>query len=306
MAAGRHRTGLCGFAVLESDVPGLSDMSDLAIREKATGILIYKRAHADHLPKRIVRLETHLFPLWRLDNELNQKFQHSANQIESLGRETTMQLFHLYQNESVYLSGRLLYRSFEEFIKNRFEVIFLMHHPYEEMAERLIVMSEIKRTGSGILGLRENISLQPVIAFAQSLPFGEMRSLRRALRDLPWPVARVLANPITRQLTTSAPDEMPNGRALSSALSTLAAFDVVGLRRAETTFVEAVEELLGLNTPLPVSRKLPGVTTLARMLKESREVEWLIEQDLALYQHVANAYRAAEPEPSNAIARGQK
>ena len=45
---------------------------------------------------------------------------------------------------------------------------------------------------------------------------------------------------------------------------------------------------------MPENAKLPGVTALARMLKRTREVEWLIEQDLALYHHIADAYRSSE------------
>jgi len=292
---GRHRTGLCGFAVLEKDVPGLSGMSDLAVHEKTTGTLIYKRAQTDHVPKRMVRLETHLLPLWRLDNVLNRRFQYSANRIEASGRETTTQLFNLSGVRSVYLSGRVLYRAFQHYIEGHFDVVFSMHHPYEELAERLIVMAQINRTGSAILGLRENMSLEPTMAYAQSLPLGDLRALGRALRDMPVAVAKVLANPVTRQLTTSTPEEMPGGRAVSSALTTLASFAVVGLRRAQTTFARAVEEFVGLDERLPTARELPGLTSLARLLKESREVEWLIEQDLVLYNHIADAYRACAP-----------
>lgn len=44
---------------------------------------------------------------------------------------------------------------------------------------------------------------------------------------------------------------------------------------------------------LPENTHLPGVTALARMLKRTREAEWLIEKDLELYHHVADAYRAS-------------
>lgn len=294
VVAGRHRTGLCGFAFDETALPGLSEMSDLEIRDTATGALVYRRQRADHVPKRVLRLETHLFPLWRLDNSLNERFQYFANQIEACGRETTTQMFVLSQIGSSYLSGRLLYRAFQEFIEGQFETIFSMHHPYEELAERLIVLAQIKKTRSGILGLRENMSLETTMAFAQSLPLDDERALARALRDIPNPVARVLANPVVRQLTTTTPDEMPTKSGVSAALSTLSSFAVVGLRRAPKTFSTAVGELIGLDaSAAPDSANLPGVGALARMLKRTREVEWLIEKDLALYQHIAEAYRAS-------------
>lgn len=299
MAAGRHRTGLCGFAFDEKIIPGLGAMSDLEIRDVASGALIYRRPRPRQVMRRVLRLETHVFPLWRLDNALNEHFQYSANQIEACGRETTTQMFLLSNVPSIYLSGRLLYRAFQQFVEGPFDVIFSMHHPYEELAERLIVLGQIKRTGSGILGLRENMSLEPTMAFAQNLPLSNERELGRALRDIPRPVARVLANPVVRQLTTTTPEEMPTKSAVSIALTTLSSFAVVGLRRAPKTFVRAATELMGLDSEPPDSATLPGVAALARMLKRTREVEWLIEQDLALYSHVAEAYRGAPSNPAD-------
>lgn len=295
VAAGRHRTGLCGFALSAENVPGLAEMADLEIRDRASGMLIYRRARAHHVVRRVLRLETHLFPLWRLDNALGAHFQYAANQIEACGRETTTQMLVLSQIDSAYLSGRLLYRAFQPQIEGHFDVVFLMHHPYEELAERLIVLAQINKSGSGILGLRENMSLEPTMAFAQSLPLDDERKLGRALRDMPNPVARVLANPVVRQLTTLSPEEMPSKSGVAAALTTLSAFAVVGLRRAQATFSRALEEHLSLQAPLPDNSALPGVTSLARMLKRSREIDWLIEQDLALYQHIADAYRASRP-----------
>lgn len=298
--AGRHRTGQCGFEFDETRVPGLATMQDLQIHEVGTGALIYRRRKANHTSRRVLRLETHLFPLWRLDAALNAKFQYAANRIEAAGRETTTQLFVLSQIGSVYLSGRLLYRAFQAEIEGHFDVIFSMHHPYEELAERLIVLAQIKTTGSGILGLRENMSLEPTMAFAEGLPMDDERRLGRALRDTPTSVARILSNPVTRQLSTLSPEEMPAKSAVSRALSTLSSFAVVGLRRAPEAFGTAVEALCELDEPIPPAAALPGVGALARMLKRCREADWLIEHDLALYSHVAEAYRKSKLKAANA------
>ena len=295
MLAGRHGTGQCGFEFDETMIPGLAAMQDLEIHEVGTGALIYRRLKARHTPRRVLRLETHLFPLWRLDAALNPKFQYAANAIEAAGRETTTQMFVLSRIGSVYLSGRLLYRAFQAEIEGHFDVIASIHHPYEELAERLIVLAQIKTTGSGILGLRENMSLESTMAFAETLPLDDETRLARALRDTPPGVARILSNPLTRQLTTLSAEEMPAKTAVSRALTTLASFAVVGLRRAPEAFASAVDELCGLDEPSPPAEALPGVGALARMLKRCREADWLIEHDLALYQHVADAYRKTTP-----------
>src|SRR5262245_3694990 len=66
VAAGRHATGLCGFAIDETMVKDLPRQDHLEIYDNETGILIYRRRPAAQLiQKRIFRLETHLFPLWR-------------------------------------------------------------------------------------------------------------------------------------------------------------------------------------------------------------------------------------------------
>ena len=293
VVAGRHDTGLCGFMLDETILPGLAEIRDLEIIDAGSGLLIYRRRLDKHIAKRILRLESHLFPLWRLDVALRERFQYSATQIENHGRETTTQMFHLNSFDSVFLSGRIMYRTFQHLIDDRFDVIYSMHHPYEELAERLIVLGQIHKMGSGILGLRENMSLEAAMSYAQALPLQDEKALGRALRKIPNAVAQVLANPVMRQLTTTQPDEMPSPGAMSAALGTLSSFAVVGLRRAPATFEGAVAELSGVDVSNSgAMAKLPGVTSLAKLLRRTQEVEWLIELDLHLYDHIARAYRA--------------
>jgi hypothetical protein len=296
VVAGRHETGACGFTIDEQAVPGLGAMEDLEIYEVETQTLLYRRRRAHHVSKKILRLETHLFPLWRLDSALNSLFQHSVNQIENMGRETSTQVFVLNHVNSAYISGRILYKNYSYYAESKFEVIFLMHHPLEEFAERLIILAQIKKTGSGILGTRDNLSLRTAMDFAQSLSFHDDKALRRELRNIPTGVAQILANPITRQLTTSTPDEMPSNRGVSLALDTLSSFSVVGLRRAQGTFMQALAELVGVESAyLAGPTKLPGVAALAQMLKRTRAADELLEQDLEVYHHIANAYRKSAP-----------
>jgi hypothetical protein len=292
VVAGRHETGTCGFRIDETAAPGLSRMEDLELYEAQTNVLIYRRPQAHHLARKILRLETHLLPLWRLDNALKSQFQYSSLGIESLGRETTTQMFLLNHVNSVYVSGRLLYKNYVNHIESRFETIFMMHNPYEEMAERLLVLQKIKTSGSNVLGMRDNLSMQSAMDFAHSLRFDDEAALTKALRKMPLTVANTLADPIVRQLTTTTPDEMPTGRSVSAALDLLASFAVVGLRRTAKTFLDAVGEFAGMDpATLPELSKYQSVATLARALKNSHEVDVLLEKDLELYQHVTSAFK---------------
>jgi hypothetical protein len=167
-----------------------------------------------------------------------------------------------------------------------------MHHPFEEMAERLLVLGQIKKVGKDVLGMRDSMSLHSTIEFAQSLPVHDDDALRKALYKMPASVAHALSNPVVRQLTARTPDEMPPGRAVSTALDVLASFTVVGLRRQPETILAAMAEMTECDPMgLPEFTKFRSVGTLARALKRSRVVDALLEKDLELYDHVASAFK---------------
>jgi hypothetical protein len=291
-ASGRYEGGACGFRIDSRQAPALAEMTDLEIYDAETNVLIYRRPRPHFLSKKILRLETHLFPLWRLDEALKPRFQYFSCGAEKLGRETTTQLFQLYNIASVYLSGRILFKNYRRLVDSHFEVIFAMHNPYEEMAERLRVLGQIKRVGLEALGMRDSMLLRSTIEFAQSLPIHDEKALKKALRTMPTDVANTLADPVVRQLTTTTPDEMPSAKSVSTALDLLASFTIVGLRREPEMFVGAIAELADVRpASLPHVAKFPGVVTLARALKRSGAVDVLLEKDFELYQHVSTAFK---------------
>ena len=203
-------------------------------------------------------------------------------------------MFSPYDISSIYVSGRVFYERYKSHLDNIFDVIFIMHHPLEELAERLVLLSRIKDDAVSVLNTRDNLSLRSAIDFAQSLPFHDEDAFARKLRDIPDGIARVFANPITRQLTCSTPDEMPRKKAVPRALDNMSSFALIGLRRAPLATLNALAEFTGFNgLDLPSLTNLPGVPALAKVLKRTRVVDWLLEQDLELYKHVADAYRKA-------------
>jgi hypothetical protein len=292
VSAGRHETGQCGFSIDTSVLPDLRDLGDLELSDAETGILIYRRPRPGHIKKKLLRLETHLFPLWTLDTAIAPGFQYFAKGIETLGRETVTQLFLLNRVESVYLSGKILYKNYAYFIESGFQTLIMLQDPYDELAERLLVLSKIRRVRTDHLGMRESAALEPAIEFAETLPFHEEKPLRRALRQMPLNVATLLANPLVRQLTASTPDEMPGGGSIAAALDILADSALIGLRREPGKFLQGFAELLGIEADLlPPAPEFATVPPLASLLRKSGEVDLILEKDLELYSYVEAAFQ---------------
>ena len=304
VAPGRHLDHSCRFYIDVSHCKDLDKLTDLELRDEETNLLLYRRRSPRHLARKVFRLESHLLPLWRLDQALDYRFQYSGSRIENLGRETLLQMLTLWHVDSVYLSGRVLYRSIQFYLDNGFQIAFVMHHPYEELAERILVLKQMSATGAELLAPRDSGALKPVIAFAAALPLNNERALVRALRAMPKEVARALANPATLQLTSVNPDDPPGPRALTTALDALSTFEIVGLRRAPKTFLTALAELAEVPfATLPALGRLPGVTALAKRLRSTSAVDGLLELDLQLYSHIAEAYRRAAVVPIAADAK---
>ncbi|MDE2017785.1 MAG: hypothetical protein KGI57_08775, partial [Hyphomicrobiales bacterium] len=230
VVAGRHQSGRCGFHVDEAMVPGLSTLAEVEIRDDATELLVYRRATSAHVRRKVVRFETHLYPLWRIDERIRPSFAHFIRGAEFHGLETVTQHLMLTNAPSSYLSGRIGHRPFAFVFDGSFDLWAMVHEPFAELAERLLVLRKARAGGVDLLGPRDGPRFAGAADFAASLPAGDERILRRALRDIPPEVAVKLSNPLVRQLTGTTPDDMPSGAAVGAALDALSTFKAVGLR----------------------------------------------------------------------------
>ncbi len=291
VAAGRHESGLCGFNIGADQLPGLAALHDLAIVDDETGLLIYRRPQEGRLRRKVLRLETHLFPLWKLDSAVRDRVQYFEMGIERYGRESVTQMFLLTGLDSVYLSGRILYKNFAYWIENGFETAVILQDPYEELAERLLLLAAAQSAGAQHLGARDSVRLQPAMNFAGQLPFHDERNLRRALLDMPVDVADLLANPLVRQLTASNPEDMPTGSAIAAALDMLASCTLVGLRSDPAFIRAAMGDWLDVDLS---SRHLlpdfPRVPPLAAILRQTRAVDHLLEADGEVFGKFLEVY----------------
>jgi hypothetical protein len=111
---------------------------------------------------------------------------------------------------------------------------------------------------------------------------------------MPDGIVALLANPLVRQLTTSSPDEMPVSGAVAAALDILANASLVGLRHQPSKFLHGLAELLDEDPSfVPQTPVFKPVGHLAAKLRESGEVDVLLEQDVELYHYVEAAFNKA-------------
>lgn len=290
VAAGRHDNGRCGFTIDQTIIADLPQQNSLEIYDQETNILIYRRRPSSAVAqKRILRLETHLFPLWRLDDAMANHFQFFYKGIERHGRETTTQLFLLNNSTSLFLSGRLILRAYDNYLNDTFDCVAILRDPYTELAERLLTLKYVRSVGKEILGERDLIALAPAIAFAESIEIDE-KPLHQAFLTMPKDAIASLANPLTRQLAARMPDEIPTKGAVATALDALAGFSVLGIRERQDMFRQQLADFIGLTIDtLPAIPDSTKTAKLSRYLRDVPEVGLLIEQDLEVYHYAESA-----------------
>jgi hypothetical protein len=294
VTAGRHETGRCGFTIDESIIAKLAQHEALEIYDQETNILIYRRrAPARVTQKRIFRLETHLFPLWRLDDSVEKYFQFFHKGIERPGRETTTQVFLLNNSTSLYLSGRLVLKAYENYINETFNCVALLRDPYTELAERLLTLKHVRGVGKEILGERDLMAFAPTITFAETIEIDE-KAVHRAFSTMSRAVIANLANPLTRQLAARTPDEVPTKGAVATSLGALSSFTILGLRERQDLFLAQLADLVGtVPETLPPITDFVRTAELAQLLREVPEAGILVEQDLEIYRQVRSAIEQA-------------
>ena len=291
VASGRHETGLIGFNIDRGVIRDLPRLRHLSIYDHKTGLLVYRRIPAKGLiNKRMLRLETQLIPFSKLDGMLDPHFQYAIRGVEAFGHETAMQAFHLNALKSIYISGRLLIRNYEEFLEKGFEVIGQIADPYEEMAERLLLFKRFGSLPRGLLGDRDRIIFAPAAEHFSSVDLRSPKVLKRSLQTAEEQVQRALHSPLTRQLVATHPDFMATRLSVAPAMDMLSRFTVVGLKDRPDSFIDPLAEFLNLPaSSVPTPSVYPAAKELASILRGIPAAERLIEFDLILYHFAKQA-----------------
>jgi hypothetical protein len=294
VVAGRHETGLCGFSIDEAAVPGLGALSHVEVSDAETGTLIYCRAPAEAVvPLKLLRIETHMIPLRRVDRAVAGRFAYSYIDAERAGLESSMQMFHLNHAQSLYVAGRLSYKPFESLIMRGFQTLCMINDPYEELAERILLLRHAAQR-PGLLELRDALAFEAAIDFAAGIELGNDKELRRNFERVDTDAAAPLTSPLVRQLTTRTGSEMPHSGFLATALDVLASCIIVGRRDDSRSFASALADLLGMTVEsVPAVRRRAAAIRLAERLKPIRAVQDLLEFDLVVYYQVVEAFKKA-------------
>lgn len=292
VGAGRHSTGMCGFVLNEKTLPGITGMHSLDLIDVDTGISVYRRARPEFIRQKIFRLETHLLPLWRIDDALKDRFQYWYRGIDRRGYETSQQVFCIADLESAYISGRLFIKSVEYYLNTGFKSVAMFRDPYEELAERLIILKNVTEKTKELLGPRDAMTFEPVMDYlAAEVPELEEEPLRRMFKRGPQDVLAPLNNPLVRQLSCANPNEMPRKTALGESLLALSAFEIVSLRSDAAHFSEALGETLGLpGGAVPTMTEFGRVIELSKKLKAIPEVEAVLDYDMNIFEQTKHAF----------------
>jgi hypothetical protein len=289
--SGRHETGLVGFRLDDTVLPGLASRRLLEIRDARSGILIYRRPGArHHVPLKVFRMEFQMLPLLKLDHHCGKHFQYELTGMERFGQETALQAFHLNAVDSIYLSGRLHLRNFEEFFDKGFQVVGYLPDPYYEMASRIALLKRLSQTQITILGERDRLALASAAAHFAEVVLDDERSLKKALQTAGPRLRDVFVSPATRQLVRFTSDQPVSRRDVASAIDLLSRFAVVGQDGAPMHFENAIAELLDLPLEdIPSVSRHSILDAIAARLRRLPIVEGLLETDLILHHYVREA-----------------
>ena len=128
-----------------------------------------------------------------------------------------------------------------------FRAICLLHDPYDELAERLLMLSDAAHGDMSALDERDSMSFDAAIEFAASLDLSDERQLRRAFRNISAEDAATFADPAVRSLGARTPGETAQDSTMAAALEVLANCAVVGLREYPELFIEGLGAQLGIS-----------------------------------------------------------
>lgn len=295
-AQGLHETGNVGFILNEKNVPGVSTASKVEISDSETGMIIYRRAQPEYIPKKVLRVETAYFPQTDLDLCLKPFFQFYEHRVEHYGFETVRQMLEILHQPSVYVSGRILLKNYRIYIDYNIDVTMIsLRDPFYELALRLIIFSRYNKQKFPFVAPRDILLFKPVMDWFDDLALQDEAAISKAIRSAPNDTLKLLASPFTQQLVADNPSDTATLDDVSQALDILSQFTLFDAGRDDRTYPRHIAELLGIpESSVRTRGQLESVHQLADILKKIGRIEHLLEADLILYHFIQRAEARAQ------------
>jgi len=290
-ALGVHSTGLVGFYLDESIVPGLANLYDLALRDADTRALIYRRFQPDsHIERKFFLFDTAVMPQRNLHQALLRRFALPYFNAEKYSFETMLVLINNQSASSIVMSGRANFLRYSHYLENNgFKTAALLRDPYEELAERLLFFNLLSRSKAAHLLPQFGSGIELLSDFARTLQFDDPKALVAAFRDSTPDQRRAMANPMCR-IYGCLPEEEPQRIHVSTALENLSRMDVVGIRPRWTDFQSMVAAMLEYDVFEGAQFvDVAGLGAAREALAGTSLATDLLEHDLALYSWAEEA-----------------
>ena len=288
---GWHATGMVGFYIDSSIVPGLETENEIELRERDSKLLFYKRYSIhSHIDKKLLLLDSSLFPQRKLYNTINPHFSLPFNFITHLSYETFFSIVSMPHGKSMFIAGRPFYMRYAgDFQLYQYVVAALLRDPFEQFAENLLFLNLVARSQNPELFAPLVAGMTSLLPFALEFPFDNDKEMAKAIRKLSEEQQDLLRDPTTRMLACN-PGERANRNHVSVALGNLATMNAVGTRARFAEFRTMLADALGADV---IHDAVPEVWTSAPALTEKLArldiVKDLLENDLALFSFAEEA-----------------
>jgi hypothetical protein len=289
---GLHSTGLAGFQIDGSLIDGIDDLPQITLFEEESGLPIFRRNfHGAAVEKKILLMEVGAFPQVKLLRHMMSLFDLCYPAIERFSLETATSIVGC-QSESLIVTGRPNWQRHGGLLQEKgFLTTALLRDPFEELAERLLTIAQIKKWAVGEHPMLKQHS--PLLSVLDGIDFNDDKSILRSFRKLSPEQHNLLRSPMTSALGC-LPEEEVQRKSVGIALDNLARFDLVATREQLSEFWLMFDSMIGMPTFADFRLEtLPGVPEMRDRLRGIGLVADLLDEDVALYSFASEAVNEA-------------
>jgi len=288
---GLHATGMAGFLIDDSILPGLGTADEVEIRDAATQIPTFRRFRPQHhLPRKLFLYTFHAMPQMQVESALSRHFALSYSAIEQHSFDTLFSIINNQFGNSIFVAGRPRYFRYRGLLKDRgFNSAALLRDPFDELAERMLFVRYAASDKSPSFTGKYLTGLDPLAGVARHCDFNEPGTIAATFGKLTESQQDALFNPMIRTLACEL-DETPSAKHIPIALDYLAGMNAVGLFSHFEEFRPTLAELMGIDGL--GEAQLNEVSFVSRMAAELRKldpVRRLLAFDAELYARASDA-----------------